>query len=506
MIVIAADSYMFYSSKIKKTDKARLLIAATALLIICIASAFYNDKDKIWSYIITVVLLLLYLMLVLVRKKIKYKVWQTALVSLVVLELAINFIISFEISGSDIFSRDTAHKIESVVSKLDINGLERSVYNDSYIISNVGLIYGYNTCCGFSGNVSFAYSDELNKLGIGVNDQAVCERGFNSFLSSIFSRKYIFDTKRNSSNDGVTYISKNDAVFSNCEKEELNDITLYKNLESVNPIVVPENDIKVYSDYSLNNEANRDKVDDYNNKLCYSLTGIDSIMSSENADYKLEYSNNCEASIKADKLTITKNEELGDSDETVELVLSFVAPKDGEYSIYLFNNINLGYLRAGEKAYAYAGIAGYQFSESNEKSCDIVLNRLNHDKWLQAYSILKDNQIDVKEAKAGYIKGTISADANKQVFSTISYDRAWKVSVDGKNVPAKRVGNGFLSFDVDAGEHEICMQYKAGGVYLGIAITIVFIVISVLMLIYYRKGQESIWLEKDSVTDKTSEE
>ena len=94
-------------------------------------------------------------------------------------------------------------------------------------------------------------------------------------------------------------------------------------------------------------------------------------------------------------------------------------------------------------------------------------------KLKRIYNELKDGQLEVSEFSDTRVKGTITSDDNKVVFTTIPYDKMWQVYVDGERVDTFKCIDSMLAFDIDAGEHEIEMKYVPQQFYFGIIVSMV---------------------------------
>ena len=82
----------------------------------------------------------------------------------------------------------------------------------------------------------------------------------------------------------------------------------------------------------------------------------------------------------------------------------------------------------------------------------------------------------------------ISANINienkeKWVFTSIGYDKGWKVEVNGKQVETSKVQLGFVGFKLQPGNHDVLFYYETPFLKLGITIS----VLSLLVLLFINK-------------------
>ncbi len=110
---------------------------------------------------------------------------------------------------------------------------------------------------------------------------------------------------------------------------------------------------------------------------------------------------------------------------------------------------------------------------------------LNEDAFIEGYNNLVDGAIEVTEFTDTSISGTVTANEKSVFYTSIPYDKGWSVTVDGKKVETFDLAdNAFLAFEIDAGEHEIEMNYSPRGLAIGIIVSAVswFIVFIILII------------------------
>lgn len=102
---------------------------------------------------------------------------------------------------------------------------------------------------------------------------------------------------------------------------------------------------------------------------------------------------------------------------------------------------------------------------------------LNLPAFANAVSQLRTHQIEISDWGAGYIKGRIDTGEYRTVFTGITYDKGWRVYVDGKETEGKAFEDGLLYFEIEPGAHEIELRYTAQGKRAGFAISAVSTVV-----------------------------
>ena len=99
------------------------------------------------------------------------------------------------------------------------------------------------------------------------------------------------------------------------------------------------------------------------------------------------------------------------------------------------------------------------------------------------------------------LKGTITVPEDRRfIFTSIPYDKGWRVTCDGKEVETAEILDALLSFALPAGEHEVTLEYKPDSVKLGNIISIAglaaFVLIAVGNRMLIRRSAEK---ENDAV-------
>ena len=130
---------------------------------------------------------------------------------------------------------------------------------------------------------------------------------------------------------------------------------------------------------------------------------------------------------------------------------------------------------------------------------------LNMDAFQQGYDVLKQNMLNITSFSDTEIKGTINAPKNGLMYTSIPYDKGWKVYVDGKRVNKNKlvaIGDyekenatpgGLLGVPLKKGEHQIVMKFEAQGLREGMLITgtaLLLLALCGILLLLRRRKQE----------------
>lgn len=107
---------------------------------------------------------------------------------------------------------------------------------------------------------------------------------------------------------------------------------------------------------------------------------------------------------------------------------------------------------------------------------DFYAYSINNDIFKKFYNKISNGMLKIDKYNNTYIEGTINVDENQFVFTTLSYDKGFKVYVDEKKVDTKEVLDAYLSFEAPTGKHKIKIVYFPQNQTIGNVISIVSLV------------------------------
>lgn len=112
---------------------------------------------------------------------------------------------------------------------------------------------------------------------------------------------------------------------------------------------------------------------------------------------------------------------------------------------------------------------------------------------LESYAGMVNTQpVSVRMHNEAYIdiSCTNEDDETKYLLCTIPYDKGWRVKINGKRAEAEDIQN-FVALPVENGEYEIELRFVPRGLYAGIIMTFVSVLILIIMSMTHRKKQIS---------------
>ncbi|MCR5150849.1 MAG: YfhO family protein [Clostridiales bacterium] len=123
---------------------------------------------------------------------------------------------------------------------------------------------------------------------------------------------------------------------------------------------------------------------------------------------------------------------------------------------------------------------------------------VNEDKLEEGYKILKEHSLNVTKFEDTRIEGTIKAEDDMMVFTSIPYDKGWTVTVDGEKIKADdyiSLCEAYLCFKIGKGGHTVTLTYSQPGLLLGAAISVTALLLTIAVFVIFKR-KKSLWEQK----------
>lgn len=161
----------------------------------------------------------------------------------------------------------------------------------------------------------------------------------------------------------------------------------------------------------------------------------------------------------------------------IEKIHFYINGNDYAYDRYQVQIFHLGNLKEGD----YVAIEFcYKNLDTTTRTANLEVQLYHDDIYNKHYDVLSENMLNVTAYDDGYIMGDVNMPEGKTLFTSIPYDEGWTVYVDGKKTEYYKICNAFIGVDMSPGEHKIEMVYVPKGLYIGIAISFISLVILLL--------------------------
>ncbi len=110
-------------------------------------------------------------------------------------------------------------------------------------------------------------------------------------------------------------------------------------------------------------------------------------------------------------------------------------------------------------------------SDHSSGTIEIYQFTYNPEVFEEFYNEVSQNQWEISEFSDTHIFGTIHADEDGIMFTSIPYDSGWTVKVDGQKVETESIDGTLLYIHLSAGDHTVEMTYTPTGFIPGFIIT-----------------------------------
>ncbi len=98
--------------------------------------------------------------------------------------------------------------------------------------------------------------------------------------------------------------------------------------------------------------------------------------------------------------------------------------------------------------------------ETNKKVEQVLIYTLNEKKLQEIYEALKDKQIRYTSYNDDKLEGNINVSKDEIIFTSIPYDEAWEITIDGEKVKPIKILDSLMGIEVKEGKHQVTMEYK----------------------------------------------
>ena len=167
---------------------------------------------------------------------------------------------------------------------------------------------------------------------------------------------------------------------------------------------------------------------------------------------------------------------------------TFTAEENGQYYVYVtnkkvekvtasmgeksqtFDNVDRGYLL--ELGYLVRGTdAELRCEDDGNPTLQAEVWRFDTEAFKEFYEKMDQNPVNLTEWTDTKLAGTIHAGAAGTMYTSIPYDKGWKLTVDGVETETRQIFDTFLVADLTEGDHEITLTYEPQGLKTGAMIT-----------------------------------
>jgi uncharacterized membrane protein YfhO len=134
-----------------------------------------------------------------------------------------------------------------------------------------------------------------------------------------------------------------------------------------------------------------------------------------------------------------------------------------------------------------------EFEKTYRKDGTVKLYAASYDEnvFNETFDKLNKNTFDITSFEDTRIEGTINADEDGVMFTSIPYIPGWTITVDGEETENVSIGNdGVIGVDVTKGTHTITFEYKPAGLNTGCVVSVVSLILAIGYCIFCKKMEK----------------
>ncbi|MBQ8147708.1 MAG: YfhO family protein [Lachnospiraceae bacterium] len=528
-VILAYESW----ATLEKTDFKYLTVLRGVIVgivwavmaVLCFA--FANEVEYQFTYYYSIMIFMFYMVAMLLLPYLKGKEARI-LAGIGCLELLLSFAYTgifrsaaISLVDYNTVTSETEEYLDGVEME-ETNGFSRILDAKCIMQANAGLRFGLKTPSIFASSINNSLYFYTN-VGIVSGGNSIWSFAYSPATMSLLNIEYVFiDTRVAALGKMESIYSANPNVYDNYPVHyEEDEVYIYHNPTVLSVAYMIDSEAEdAFDESMLNFKETGLNVSENVNHWVEEASGVSGVFEPVEAElYGLE-SVNCIAGVMDNSLLVSKemlegvdmNQEGAISaipeaeyDETLDsfVIVKYIAQEDGEYFVQLGNVMsNIGYVEAGEEFAFIRKIEREKFMQYEYEANNIEFYKFNEEKWLEAYDILSQQQLEVTEYDSDTIIGTVNAKEDGILFTSIAYDENWHMYVDGEEVEILPLWNkSLVAAKVPAGEHEIRLEYRQKGLVPGIVLSVLVILLLILYCLYTRKTKKDYLLENSDDFD-----
>ena len=148
--------------------------------------------------------------------------------------------------------------------------------------------------------------------------------------------------------------------------------------------------------------------------------------------------------------------------------------------------LQLGSFQPGEQVELILDLAG----DSAGFATPLVY-QLSTSAWQAAYDRLMEAPLEISSFSNTKIEGTVDAQKDGVLFTSIAADKGWTVLVDGEKVETQSFAGALMAIPLTKGNHRITLSYTPPGLFTGGIVSLISLGLAAALLIFSRKRRAS---------------
>ena len=432
----------------------------------------------------------------------------TVILSMImVIEIIINagYSLEREVKRKDYISYIEPYR--EIVKEIESND-DSKFYRSEFLnneIFNLNSISGVNGLSVFSSLIPYMTYVFSSYSGIVSGNNAVGSYDLSGFMESLLAEKYL-------------YVSKDKDFYSDKENYTLvasdEKINVYKNENALGLGFGVHKDIE-------NFEFLYDEPFYFENELAVLMTHSEGIFDEYIPEYTVHMGEEYKFS-DTRYLELTNRFAEGGSRD---IDISYSIDQDGEYYICLNMDVEnsvavyvndkliriieenpagdifyIGNCKQGDDVHVgFHVLYDDEYEAIDQETIGFRTARVDK-KALQTFiNTAKQNPMIIDSMNDSHIKAHVDIGKDQILFTSIPYDKGWKVYENGKELAVKVIADAFVGIELNEGYHEIVLKYSPPGILVGTIIMVFsWIIFALLIIISRRKKTKAVEKVKET--------
>lgn len=143
----------------------------------------------------------------------------------------------------------------------------------------------------------------------------------------------------------------------------------------------------------------------------------------------------------------------------------------------------LGYLDQGKRVTLTNGDEKDETPEIN-----FAVYRMDEGVLREALEVLSEQHLEQVEYTSDRIRGVINMKEAGRLILSVPLEAGWRIRVNGEETEAVPFGGCLVAFDLEPGEYVIEMHYVPQGMWAGVAVTVVSVLLFALIMVLQRRA------------------
>ena len=517
LIVLAYRAFTLIDSFSKKT-----FIMASSLLVLYLGCAFFLQRKLSVAITLAGAVVIITGFILYRAGKMKYSILSVLLCLFVVCEMTLSAYYGVTVVRSTEID-NYPKNYEQVETLADI-AKERSgediIYRTEFVAPyslNDGDLYSLYAITTFNSMVDDSYADFLAEFGLAASKN---------------NNRYAYHE-----GTPVANLFLNIKYLISREEETLLSTKYFDTVASADECVLYENKAYVPMGFMTNKELLDYKLHDTSYLPVYAQNDIFRLATGIEEPVLTEVEPVSELEL-SDEVTLREGFthkyicDFSEREEETELVFDYEVPSDGlYYGVFYSSTVDDVELVVNgdeenaltiDQNYSHLGALG-EYKKGDKLSAKIYceegknsnvsayLVRLEEEVFEEGYEKLRATSMKTEEWTDRGLKGTVCAESDGLFYTSVLYTEGFRAYVDGEEVEITPVGESLIAFEITEGEHTIELKYTPCGLYEGVAVSLLGIVLFAVLCIV-KKHRKSIGCkqaksqESDLVSSENTEE